>query len=74
MVILDDFIEINIFIDIGLNPEETEEDKRFKSLFMNKEGSDVTLKVQDQEIPAHKEVLIKRSKYFAGLFNSNKRE
>jgi len=51
--------------------EETEEESRFKSLFMNNEGSDITLKVQDKEIPAHKEVLIKRSKYFAGLFNSN---
>ncbi len=38
---------------------------------MNKEGSDVTLKVQNKEIPAHKEVLIQRSKYFAALFNSN---
>ena len=41
---------------------------------MNKEGSDLTIKIQDKEIPAHKEILIKRSKYFAALFNSNKRE
>jgi len=59
----------NIFIEIGLR-KETEE----KSLFMNKEGSDITLKVQDKLIPAHKEVLIKRSKYFAALFNSGMSE
>jgi len=62
-------------IGLGLQAEETEEDKRVKSLFMNKEGSDVMLKIQDkEEVPAHKEVLIKRSKYFAALFNSNETE
>ncbi len=49
------------------------EEQRFRSLFMSQEESDVTLKVQDKLIPAHKEVLIKRSRYFAGLFNSNER-
>jgi len=42
-----------------------------KLSFMNSERSDATLKVQDKLIPAHKEVLIKRSKYFAALFNSS---
>lgn len=61
-------------IEVGLQAEETEEEKRFKSLLMKEEGSDVTLKVQDKLIPAHKAVLIQRSKYFAGLFNSNEKE
>jgi len=39
---------------------------------MNEEGSDVKFKVQDKVIPAHKQVLIEKSKYFANLFNSNK--
>jgi len=38
---------------------------------MNKEESDIMLKIQDSLIPAHKDILIKKSKYFAGLFNSN---
>ena len=58
-------------IDLGLQPEDTEEEKHVKLSFMNSERSDATLKVQDKLIPAHKEVLIKRSKYFAALFNSS---
>ncbi len=41
-----------------------------KALFMNKGGSDIQFKVQDKIIPAHKQILILKSKYFAGLFNS----
>ncbi len=59
------------FSDIGLQGEVSEEEKRVKELFMNEEGSDLKLKVQDKLIPVHKEILIQRSKYFAGLFNSN---
>jgi len=39
---------------------------------MSEEESDIKLKIQDQIIPAHKQVLIEKSKYFAGLFNSKK--
>jgi len=60
-------------IDFGFKTEKTEEERHIETLFMNKEGSDITLKVQDKEIPAHKDILIKRSKYFAALFNSNER-
>ncbi len=41
-----------------------------KALFMTKEGSDIQFKVQDKLISAHKQILILKSKYFAGLFNS----
>jgi len=37
---------------------------------MNETESDVKFKVQDQVIPVHKEVLIKKSRFFAGLFKS----
>jgi len=37
---------------------------------MNEEKSDLKLKVQDKIIPAHKHILIEKSKYFANLFNS----
>jgi len=38
---------------------------------MSEEGLDIKFKVQDQIIPARKQVLIDRSKYFANLFKSN---
>ena len=50
---------------------ELPEQKCMKSLFMNEEESDVAFKVQDEMIPAHKQILIDKSKYFAGLFKSN---
>jgi len=50
---------------------ETPEQRCIRKLFMNKEGSDIIFKIQDQTIPAHKEILIQKSKYFNNLFNSN---
>ena len=38
---------------------------------MNEKESDVKFKVQDQIVPAHKEVPIIKSQFFAGLFKSN---
>jgi len=49
---------------------KTEEEKRFEALFLNEKDSDITFKVQDQQIPAHKEVLIKKSKYFANVLKN----
>jgi len=37
---------------------------------MSKEEADVKFKVEDVIIPAHKQVLIGKSKYFANLFKS----
>ncbi len=37
---------------------------------MNEEGSDISFKVQNKVIPAHKQILMKRSPYFENLFNS----
>jgi len=63
-----------ISIGLGLSIPEVPapEKKVFKSLFMSEEESDIKFKVQDQIIPAHKKVLIEKSKYFAGLFNSKR--
>jgi len=47
-----------------------EEEQRLKVLFENEKESDIKLKIQDKIIPAHKEVLIQKSRFFAGLFNS----
>jgi len=44
---------------------KSEEEEHFASLFINEENADIIFKVQDKQIPAHKEVLIKKSKYFA---------
>jgi len=37
---------------------------------MNEEESDISFKVEDKIIPAHKRILIQRSPYFASLFDS----
>jgi len=37
---------------------------------MNEAESDIMFKIQDKAIPAHKQILIQKSKYFANLFNS----
>jgi len=44
--------------------------EHFETLFLNEENSDIIFKVQDRMIPAHKKVLIQKSRYFANLFNS----
>jgi len=46
------------------------EEELFDSLYMNEETSDFSFKVQDQTLPAHKGVLIQKSRYFANLFKS----
>jgi len=56
--------------NIDLLIKETSEERRLRSLFMSQEGSDITFQVENKTIPAHKEILIKKSQYFANLFNS----
>jgi len=46
------------------------EELSMASLFMSQEESDIALKVEGKTIPAHKKVLIQKSKYFANLFKS----
>jgi len=46
------------------------EEQRMMDLFMNEEDSDVAFMVEDKTLPAHKEILIQKSQYFANLFNS----
>ncbi len=41
---------------------------------MSEEESDISFKIDDQIIPAHKKILIPRSRYFANLFNSGMAE
>ncbi len=65
---------MNLWIAFGISAPKSAEEEYLSSLFMSQEKSDITFKVQDQLIPAHKEILLKKSKYFAGLFNSNMAE
>jgi len=46
------------------------EDKEMLSLFMSQDGSDIDFKIEGKVIPAHKWVLLKKSRYFKNLFNS----
>jgi len=41
---------------------------------MSQTESDVTFKVGDELIPAHKQILVRKSKYFDGLFKSGMAE
>jgi len=54
----------------NLETPKTPEEQNFKALFMNEKESDIIFQVQDKTFPAHKHVLIQKSKYFANLFNS----
>ncbi len=63
-------LRISTDLDLWSIPELPEK-RCFKSLFMNEEESDVKFKIQDKIIPAHKQLLIEKSRYFANLFNSN---
>ncbi len=47
------------------------EEDDFSSLFMNESESDVSFKIKDEIIPAHKKVLAQKSQYFANLFNNS---
>jgi len=49
-------------------------DFTFNSLFMSQLESDIAFKVQDQLIPAHKQFLLKKSRYFKNVFNSGMAE
>ena len=41
---------------------------------MSQEESDVSFKIQDQILPAHKQILIGKSRYFKNLFESGMAE
>jgi len=43
-------------------------------LFLNKHESDIVFKVEDQEFPAHKSILIERCKFFKNMFSSGMSE
>jgi len=47
-----------------------ESDPGKKSLFMNKDQSDVILKVEEKEYYCHKEILSAGSKFFHEMFQS----
>jgi len=46
------------------------EEEHIASLFLSDKESDIVFKVQDKILPAHKQVLMQKSRYFANLFNS----
>ena len=58
-------------IDIESLTLKSSEEEHFESLFLSKKESDIKFKVQEKTLPAHKQALIQRCRYFANLFNSN---
>jgi len=44
--------------------------KKRAMLFLNKLGSDVVFKVEDQEFPAHKDILSEKCRFFKNMFSS----
>jgi len=46
------------------------EEKRLRTLFMNQQESDIAFSIQGKIIPAHKQILTQKSRYFANPFNS----
>ncbi len=58
-------------IVFGVSACKSAEQERVSSLFLNQSESNITFKVENQLIPAHKQILMKKSQYFANLFNSS---
>jgi len=56
---------------LNLQTLRSDEEEHRASSFMNEKDSDITFKVQDKVFPAHKQVMIQKSKYFANLFSSS---
>uniref|UniRef100_A0A7E4UTN8 BTB domain-containing protein n=1 Tax=Panagrellus redivivus TaxID=6233 RepID=A0A7E4UTN8_PANRE len=42
----------------------------FSDLYLNEEKSDVTIVIDNVELPAHRDILVQRCRYFEALFNS----
>jgi len=57
--------------NLGLLALHSQEEKRF---FMSETESDISFKVEEKIIPAHKKILIDRSRYFVNLFKSDMME
>jgi len=65
------------FLDLdhtSLRRIKSPEEKNIMSLFLKEEGSDVAFEIEGKTLPAHREILIKRSKYFEGLLKSGMTE
>ena len=61
-------------LDFGICAPKSAEDEEISSLFMSQTDSDIAFKIEEKVIPAHKSVLIKKSKYFKNVFNSGMAE
>ncbi len=57
------------FLKVFATPEDPAKKKTF--LFLNKLESDVLLKVENEEFPAHKYILSEKCKFFKNMFASN---
>jgi len=67
-------LSINLSLGFKICAPKSAEEEYLGGLFMNQEKSDVTFKIEDQLIPAHKQVLMRKSRYFEGVFNSGMAE
>jgi len=61
-----------IKLDIGLGVARSIEEEYLSSLFMNENESDIKFKIQDKVFPAHKKVLMEKSRFFSNLFKSKR--
>jgi len=59
------------FLKVFTSTTSEDPAKKKASLFLNKLESDVFFKVEDQEFPAHKEILSEKCKFFKNMFSSN---
>ncbi len=69
--LLIDFYPFSTNIELGLALSREED---LNSLFLNQNESDISFKIQNNIISAHKKVLMQKSKFFSDLFNSGMRE
>ena len=61
-------------LDFGISAPKSAGEENLSSLFMSEVKSDIAFRVQDQLVPAHKQMLMQKSKYFAKVLNSGMAE
>jgi len=57
-------------MNLNIGKDSSESDLKKKNLFMNKDLSDIIIKVEGKEFYCHKEILSASSKFFRDMFQS----
>ncbi len=68
------FVWLILSLDFGILAPKSAEEEQTRSQFLKETKPDISFKVQDKLIPAHKQILMEESQYFANVFNSESKQ